>query len=138
MSDEEELEEAPREARLRGKALLVQLLAEPSMLELGAFAARAKMTEDEVKDRWIRREVLAISDQNGRPRFPEWQLSPEGRLPPAIGTLFAILEGEWAVYRFLTQHHNELDGQTGLEAIVSGRSDEAIETAQGIVDGNFT
>lgn len=138
MSDEDELDEALRKARLRGEASRARLLAEPWMLELREFAARAKMTEDEVRDRLARREVLAIDDPNGDPRFPAWQLGPDGLLPPAIGALFVILEHSFAVYRFLTQHHNELDGQTGLEAIMTGHSDEALETAQGIVDGNFT
>jgi len=36
------------------------------------------------------------------------------------------------------QHHPEQNGHTGLEAITSGRSDEAVITAQGIVEGNFS
>jgi len=134
MSNNEDLEEALP----RGTASLARLLAEPWMLDLRSFAARADLTEDELKDRLARREVLAIGDPNGSPRFPEWQLAPDGRVPLAIGALFEILNGEWAVYRFLAQHHNELGEQTGLEAILSGRSAEALETAQGIVEGSFT
>jgi hypothetical protein len=81
---------------------------------------------------------LAIDSPDGSPGFPEWQLYPDGHLPSAIGSLFAILGDSWALYRFLMQHHNELDGQSGLEALMSGHSEEALETAQGIMDGNFT
>jgi hypothetical protein len=134
MSDDRAL----REARLRGEALVSRILAEPAMLDLETFAARAGMTANDVKDRWGRREFLALESPNSGPRFPEWQLGPHGRPLPAIGALLGVLTQAWAVYRFLMQHHPELSGQTGLEAITSGRTDEAVITAQGIVDGNFS
>src|SRR5690349_18433189 len=126
------------EARIRGEALVSKIFAEPAMLDLETFAARTGMTAEDVQDRWKRRELLMLESANSGARFPEWQLGADGQPLPAIGALFGVLTHAWAVYRFLMQRHPELSGQTGLEAIKSGRSNEAVETAQGIVEGNFT
>jgi hypothetical protein len=114
------------------------IFAEPAMLDLETFAARAGMTTEDVQDRWRRRELLMLESAKSGVRFPEWQLGPDGRPLPAIRALFGVLTHAWAVYRFLMQHHPELSGQTGLEAIMSGRSNQAVITARGIVEGNFS
>jgi hypothetical protein len=83
-------------------------------------------------------ELLVLEDRKGASKLPEWQLGSDGRPLSAIRHLLAILDGTWAVYRFLMQHHPELNGQTGLEAIKAGHSDEAIAAAQAIEKGNFS
>jgi hypothetical protein len=45
--------------------------------------------------------------------------------------------GAWAVYRFLVQHHPELDGLTGRETLRRGKSAQALDVAEGIARGTF-
>lgn len=138
MSDDHEMEQALRAALRRGDAFISKIFAEPSMLELEEFAARSRMTKGEVEGLCRQGELLVLEDRRGTSKLPEWQLGPDGRPLPAIRHLLAILEDKWAVYRFLMQHHPELDGQTGLDAIRAGKSVQAIATAQSLEISAFS
>lgn len=66
-------------------------------------------------------------------RFPAWQISEEGKPFAALPELFERLGGApWAVYRFLIQHHPELEGSTALEALRRGRDEGVLEAAENV------
>jgi hypothetical protein len=57
-----------------------------------------------------------------RLRFPKWQVISHGGLLPQIPDLFDLLGGDsWTAYRFLTQHHPKLEGNTALSALLRGK-----------------
>ncbi|WP_188912580.1 helix-turn-helix domain-containing protein [Salinarimonas ramus] len=70
-------------------------------------------------------------------RFPEWQLDAEGRPFAELPKLHALLGGAWAVWRFLSMPHAELGGTTGHDALVAGRSEDVLGTAESIARGTF-
>jgi hypothetical protein len=63
----------------------------------------------------------------------------DGKPFEALPTLFERLgDSSWAVYRFLVQHHPELDGMTGREAVMRGFSARAVEVAESIACAAFS
>jgi hypothetical protein len=81
--------------------------------------------------------VLGLEGAKRGFRFPDWQVGQDGKPFAALPALFERLGDEWAVYRFLVQHHPELDGLTGKEALQRGQSDKVIETAETISQAAF-
>jgi hypothetical protein len=108
------------------------------MLDASTFAIRLGLTEADLEEKVRLSEVLALDSPELGVRFPAWQLDQSGNVPVSINALLTILSEPWAVYRFLIQHHPELDGRTGLDAIMRGHVREAVETARGITLGTFT
>jgi hypothetical protein len=79
-------------------------------------------------------QVLGLEGAKRGFRFPKWQIGADGKPFAALPALFDRLGGsDWAVYRFLVQHHSELDGLTGRDALYRGRSDEALEVAESVL-----
>jgi hypothetical protein len=64
-------------------------------------------------------------------RFPKWQVTSNGGLPPELPKLFDLLGGDsWTAYRFLTQHRPELEGDTALRRCSVARSARVLVTAE--------
>jgi hypothetical protein len=77
--------------------------------------------------------VLGLEGAKRGFRFPRWQLGPDGKPFRVLPTLFERLgDDPWAVYRFLVQHHPELEGLTGREALERGESKQAIDAAESV------
>ena len=58
---------------------------------------------------------------------------PAGGLLPELPRLFDLLAGDsWTVYRFLTQHHPELDGDAPLSALQRGKVNQVLAAAENI------
>ncbi|MGG2362632.1 hypothetical protein ACE4Z5_27370, partial [Salmonella enterica] len=71
-------------------------------------------------------QVLGLEGARRGYRFPRWQITRDGKPFAALPVLFDRLgNSPWAVYRFLVQHHPELDGLTGREALQRGK-DKAV------------
>jgi hypothetical protein len=78
-------------------------------------------------------QVLGLEGATRGFRFPEWQVGPDGKPFRALPQLFDCLGGDvWAVYRFLVQHHPELGGMTGKEALQKGRVKQVVEAAESV------
>jgi hypothetical protein len=87
-------------------------LRRPNMLSAADFAASLDMSGETVRQKTKRREILALRGAKQGKRFPRWQVTPNGGLLPELPKLFERLGGDpWTVYRFLLQHHPELDGR---------------------------
>ena len=134
----DELDSALNEARARGATRAAEILNRPDMLTADEFAAAIGASRETIHQKRKRREVLGLEGAKRGVRFPEWQLSAEGRLLPELPRLFMALGGHpWAVYRFLLQRHPELDGTTALDALREGRVAAVLATAENVGEGVF-
>jgi hypothetical protein len=128
-----DLEDALIAARERGRARVADILNGEDMLSAEAFAELLGTTRVTVNTKRQHRQVLALEGAKRGFRFPEWQVGLDGKPFAVIPDLFDRLGGDaWAVYRFLIQHHSELDGLTAREALQRGKSKEVVEVAESV------
>ncbi len=119
-------------ARARGRGRVAEILGGPDMLSGDDFAQLIGTTRATVNVRRQNHQVLGLQGATRGFRFPAWQVDDEGKPFTALPELFDVLGGSpWAVYRFLVQHHPELDGLTGAEALRQGRSHDVVDAAAG-------
>jgi hypothetical protein len=125
-------------ARARGIALHGRLLAAPAMLNTAAMAERLGMSEEGVRLKRKRHEILGLEFAKRGIRYPSWQVLPDGRLVPGLPRVFALLgDDRWRVYRFLEQHHSELGGQRAREALRRGQVEAVLGAAENAASGAF-
>jgi hypothetical protein len=128
-----ELNRALADARRRGKLRVAEILASPEMLSADAFAARLGTTRATITAWRHRNQVLGLEGATRGFRFPAWQVGADGKPWRVLPQLFDRLGEAWAVYRFLVQHHPELGGMTGKDALNKGRTDDVLEAAESVV-----
>jgi hypothetical protein len=135
---DKDLQAALNEARERGRKRVAEILAEDDMLTAEAFADLLGVSRVTVNS-WRRTgQVLGLDGAKRGFRFPAWQLDEDGRPFAALSALQETLGGSaWAVYRFLVTPQGGLNGQTGLEALRRGRTDDVIAAAEGVARGDF-
>lgn len=134
----DDLERALEAARARGRVRAAEILGGDDMLSAEQFAELIGTSRVTVNTKRQNKQVLGLDGAKRGFRFPEWQIGDDGKPFEALPALFERLGGgPWAVYRFLVQHHPELDGLTGREALRRGRSAEALEVAESIARGSF-
>jgi len=122
------------EARRRGRIRVAEILQGGDMLSADAFADVLGTTRMTVNAKRQKHEVLALQGATRGFRYPRWQIDANGRPFDALPRIFETFEGDaWSVYRFLAQHHPELDGLTGHEALNQGKADEVLEVAQSVL-----
>jgi hypothetical protein len=131
---EGELHAALAAARERGQTRVADILSGPEMLSAEEFADLIGTSRMTVNAKRQGHQVLGLEGAKRGFRFPKWQIGEDGKPFSALPGLFDRLGGSsWAVYRFLVQHHPELDGLTGREALSGGRTAEALEVAESAV-----
>jgi hypothetical protein len=137
-ADNDELHEALKAARARGRSRAAEILQRKEMLGADQFAQLLGVSRVTVNAKRQKHEVLALDGAKRGFRFPAWQLDENGKPFAAIPKLFERLgDSAWAVYRFLVQRHPELDGLSAIEALRRGDSERVIETAEGVARGTF-
>jgi hypothetical protein len=110
------------EAQERGVSRAVEILSGREMLSAADFAKYIGVSREAVRAKHQRDEILGIRGAKRGLRFPKWQVTPNGKLLPDLPQLFKLLGGDsWTVYRFLIQHHPELEGDTALSALLRGK-----------------
>jgi hypothetical protein len=125
-------------AKSRGDALKQDLLADHDMLSTAEMARRLHMSEEGVRLKRKRHEVLGLELAKRGIRYPAWQVLEHHQLLPGLPRLFDILGGDpWTIYRILLQHHAELGGARALDALRQGRIDAVIAAAENIAGGAF-
>lgn len=125
-------------ASARGDAFKLDLLADPAMLSTAELARRLGMSQEGVRLKRKRHEVLGLELAKRGIRYPAWQVVEHQQLLPALPRLFGILSDDpWTVYRFLLQHHPELGGARAVDALRHGRIDRVIATAENVASGAF-
>lgn len=129
-----DLDAALAAARERGRTRVAEILSGDDMLSAGEFAELIGTSRMTVNAKRQNHQVLALEGAKRGFRFPSWQVGEDGKPFSLLPELFDRLGGNpWAVYRFLVQHHPELDGLTGREALHRGRSAEVLEAAESAV-----
>jgi hypothetical protein len=132
-SDDTDLEDALKAARERGHLRVAKILDSEEMLSAQEFAEFLGTSRVTVNNKRQKHQILGLEGATRGFRFPKWQVGENGKPFGALPHLFERLGGDaWAVYRFLLQHHPEMEGLTGREALRRGKSKEAIEVAENI------
>jgi hypothetical protein len=127
----DDLDSALTEARERGVSRAVEILSRPEMFSAADFAKFIGVSREAVRAKHQRHEVLGLKGAKRGLRFPKWQVTSDGGLLPELPRLFEILDGDpWTVYRFLTQHHAELEGNTALSALLRGKVEKVLAAAE--------
>lgn len=123
-------------ARDRGSARVADILNGPEMMTADEVAREIKVSRETVNNKRKRHELLGLEGPKRGIRFPRWQFSESGELLLGLSQLFReIGDRPWAVYRFLIQHHDGLEGKTGLEAVRSGEMDLVADVVRSINEG---
>jgi hypothetical protein len=130
----DDLDAALKEARARGVSRAVEILSGQEMLSAAEFAKFIGVSREAVRGKHHRGEVLGLHGAKRGLRFPKWQVTPNGKLLPDLPQLFKLLGGDsWTVYRFLIQHHPELEGDTALSALLRGKVEKVLTVAENTV-----
>lgn len=125
-------------ARARGAMLKEELLADPEMLNTAGMAERLGMSEEGVRLKRRRHEILGLEFAKRGIRYPGWQVLPDRQLLPALPRLFALLgDDPWRLFRFLQQRHRELGGLRAVEALRKGRVEAVLAAAENAASGAF-
>jgi hypothetical protein len=125
-------------ARARGAVLKDEMLSDSDILSTADLAERLGMSEEGVRLKRRRREVLGVEVAKRGIRYPAWQVLPGRQILPGLPRLFAVLgDDPWRLLRFLQQHHAELRGKRAFEALQQGRFEEVLATAQNVAMGAF-
>ena len=126
----DDLDTALTEARERGVSRAVEILSRRDMLSAADFGKFIGVSREAVRTKYQRNEVLGLQGAKRGLRYPKWQVTSDGGLLPELPRLFEVLGGEsWTVYRFLTQHHPELEGDTALSALHRGKVEKVLAAA---------
>jgi hypothetical protein len=127
------LKSALTKARERGQNRVAEILNGEDMLSADAFANLLGTTRVTVNAKRQKRQLLGLEGAKRGFRFPRWQVGQDGKPFSTLPELFNRLGDDgWAVYRFLVQHHPELDGLSGREALQQGKTKQAIEAAESV------
>ena len=126
-----DFDSALAEAQERGVNRAVEILSGREMLSAADFAKYIGVSREAVRAKHQRDEILGIRGAKRGLRFPKWQVTPNGKLLPDLPQLFKLLGGDsWTVYRFLIQHHPELEGDTALSALLRGKVEKVLAAAE--------
>ncbi|QPO11099.1 hypothetical protein [Thalassospira sp. A40-3] len=129
-SDQTKLRDAIDAAKKRGRKLSAEILAGEEMKTSEEFAAILGVSVATMNSRRRRGKLLGLNGAVKGYRFPTWQLNKDGKPYVILDKLHDRLGGSWSVYRLLTQHHGELDGLTGLEALQKGQDARVVDLAE--------
>jgi hypothetical protein len=133
------LAEALVAARGRGAAVKEELLADPEMLNTADIANLLGMSEEGVRLKRKRHEILGLESAKRGIRYPAWQVLANRQLLPALPRLFAMLgDDPWRLFRFLQQRHGELGGDRALDALRHGKVDGVLAAAENTATGAFS
>jgi hypothetical protein len=136
---EQTLELSIKRARARGATVKDRLLGDPEMLSTADMARRLEMSEEGIRLKCKRHEVLGLVFAKRGIRYPSWQLLEHRRLLPGLPRLFTVLgDSPWTVYRFLLQRHPEVSGARAVDALKRGRIDGVLAAAENTASGAFS
>ena len=125
-------------ARARGAILKDEMLSDPDMLSTAGLAERLGMSEEGIRLKRRRHEVLGVEVAKRGIRYPAWQVLPGRQILPGLPRLFAVLgDDPWRLLRFLQQNHAELRGRRAFEALQKGQVDEVLAAAENAAMGVF-
>lgn len=129
------LRAALAEAYDRGDEAAARILRQADMLSSNEVARRLGVTRETI-NQWRRKgNLLGLEGDARGMRYPEWQIAG-GRRMRSLRELAGFFGNDpWALYRFLVARHDALDGETGVEAMRAGRSEEVLALAESMSHG---
>ena len=136
-SGDSELERALAAARKRGQIRAAEILSGKDMVNADDFAKLLHTTRVTINSKRQSGLVLGLDGAKRGFRFPLWQLNRDGKPYPELPVLRERLGGPWAIFRFLVQPHEELDGLTGRQALEKGRGEALLAAAESVGRGDF-
>jgi hypothetical protein len=129
--EKNDLDAALAAARSRGGVVVAEILNRDEMLNDEKFSKLIGVSRTTVNTKRQKQQILGLEGAKRGVRFPAWQIGEDGKPFAGLPQLFDRLGGNpWTVYRFLVQHHPELDGLTGCEALQRGQTDKVISVAE--------
>jgi hypothetical protein len=129
--EKNDLDAALAAARSRGGVVVAEILNRDEMLNDEKFGKLIGVSRTTVNTKRKKQQILGLEGAKRGVRFPAWQIGEDGKPFAGLPQLFDRLGGNpWTVYRFLVQHHPELDGLTGCEALQRGQTDKVISVAE--------
>lgn len=132
------LAEALETARVRGTVVTSHLFNDPDMLSTAEMAKKLGMSEEGIRQKRKRHEILGIAFARRGLRYPAWQIRADRELLPVLPRLFEILgDDDWRIYRFLLQHHPEAGDERAVDALWHGKIEAVIAAADNIAAGAF-
>lgn len=139
LSEEEAREQAFARARERGRIRAAEILSGAGMLTADAMAERLGVSRVTVNARRQRHELLGLDGAKRGFRFPDWQVDEDGNAIQVLPRLFELLgPSPWGVYRFLTQRHDALNGETARDALQRGQAEKVLDAAESLARGDFS
>ena len=130
---DERLRAAMDRADARGDVLIGKLFDDPEMLNSDGMARKLGITRETVNAMRHDGRLLGLVGARRGVRYPAWQLDNDGRPLKIMPALLRELGEAWATYRFLLQHHSELEGAIGLDAARNPRREaEVLQLARSL------
>jgi hypothetical protein len=124
---------ALRRGRLRQEAIL----ADAGMLTSAQVAELLGLSVDEVRVRQQTSELLGLRIDDREPVYPDWQFQ-NGQSLRSLSTIARYFwDDPWAIYRFLTQPLEVLDGSRPLDLLIEGQAEKARDIAQAIQECGY-
>lgn len=119
-------------AQLRGLEARQRVLeAEGGTLSAEQLARRLRLTRQAVDLRRRNRRLIGLPVGRHGYRYPAWQLGPNGVWPWVPSVIEALAPHDpWQQVFFLRGPHPDLGGQTPLDALRGGRTDEVVALAR--------
>jgi hypothetical protein len=129
----ERLHAAMDRADVRGDVLIGKLFDDPEMLNSDGMARKLGITRETVNTMRHDGRLLGLEGARRGVRYPAWQLNNDGHPLKIMPALLRELGEAWATYRFLLQHHSELEGAIGLDAAGNPRREaEVLQLARSL------
>lgn len=126
------------DARARGRIVAADILSRDDMLSADQMADRLGISRVTVNARRQRHELLGLDGAKRGFRFPDWQVDDDGKPIDVMPQLFELLgPSPWGVYRFLTQRHDALGGQTAMDALQRAGAKPVLDAAESLGRGDF-
>lgn len=132
-----ELDQALAAARDRGRIRAAEILSGKDMRSADELAELLHTTRVTINAKRQNGQLLGLDGAKRGFRFPVWQLDRDGKPYPELPALRERLGSPWAIFRFLVQPHDELDGMTGREALERGEGDALLGVAESVGRGDF-
>jgi hypothetical protein len=135
----DDLATAIEAAKSVGRVRVAEILSGTDMLNDDKFGELLGVSRATINTKRQKHQVLGLEGAKRGFRFPAWQVGEDGKPFAALPELFDRLgKNPWTVYRFLVQHHPELDGLTGYEALQRGQSETVVNMAESLARGAFS
>lgn len=132
----DDFESAMADAFERGKTRSASILAGPEMLTSDQMAALLGVSRETVNRLRMRHELIGLQGAKRGFKYPDWQIV-DGLPLKALPQLHALMQDSpWAVYRFLLEEHDALDGKSALACLGEGRTEDVLLVAEGLSWGN--